>query len=70
MTVMGCSETAVQEKRAAAFVDPSVISEFYQLNPQASHFTIFFQTRITNRYDLALVETMTSAMPHFSSREM
>jgi len=55
MAAMGRSETTDQEKPTANLVDRVVLSDFQQRNPQASNFTIFFQTRITDRYDLVLV---------------
>jgi hypothetical protein len=55
MAAMGRSETTDQEKPTANIVDRVVLSDFQQRNPQASNFTIFFQTRITDRYDLVLV---------------
>jgi hypothetical protein len=55
MAAMGGREATNQEKPKANLVDRVVLSDFQQRNPQASNFTIFFETRITNRYDLVLV---------------
>ncbi len=55
MAAMGRSEATNQEKPKANLVDRVVLSDFQKRNPQAANFTVFFQTKITDRYDLVLV---------------